>query len=321
MPPRKDLTGQVFGRLTVVSPSSIKKYYWDCICSCGNKTVVAGSSLVSGGTKACGCLQSRFKDLSGKTFGRLKVLALSHMDKTAYWHCLCECGSSKVVAGVKLSSGETRSCGCLQKELTSAASRKDLTGKVFGRLTVLGYHHTDKIAYWSCMCSCGKETVVRGTSLRNGDTQSCGCYHSDASSSRNSTHRLTSHTLHNIWAGMKQRCFDVNSKNYKWWGGRGISVCDEWLDFVPFYEWAVSNGYESGLSIDRINNDGNYEPSNCRFTTRKVQGNNTRRNIQVIYHGVTQPFNSLMDGDARYLKVWKRIFVRGWDVDRAIDTP
>lgn len=322
MPPRRDLTGQTFGRLTVVSPNSSKKYYWDCLCSCGNKTVVAASSLVSGSTKACGCLQSRMKDLSGKVFGRLLVLSLSRTDKIAYWDCQCECGNKKVVAGVKLTRGDTRSCGCLHKEVTSLNSRKDLTGNVFGRLTVLGYHHTDKkVAYWSCLCSCGNEVVVRGSSLRNGMTKSCGCYRTDATKISNSTHGLTNHPLHTIWAGMKQRCYDTNCESYRHWGGRGISVCVEWLDFIPFYEWSVANGYERGLSIDRINNDGNYEPSNCRFTTRKVQGNNTRRNINVIYRGEIRSFNSLLDGDSRYLKVWKRIFARGWDTDRAIDTP
>jgi hypothetical protein len=121
---------------------------------------------------------------------------------------------------------------------------------------------------------------------------------------------------------MKQRCSDVNSIDFKDWGGRGIKVCDEWQDFMPFYEWSLANGYESGLSIDRINNDGNYEPDNCRFATRKVQNNNTRRNFFVSYNGETRTLGSLVDSrSARYIKVWKRICLRGWPVEQAIDTP
>ena len=323
MSPRKDLTGQVFGKLTVVSPNAVKKYYWDCLCECGNETTVAGSSLISGGTKACGCLQSRFKDLVGKVFGRLTVVNLSHVQHSAYWFCRCECGTEKVIIGTRLTKdGGTRSCGCIQKEAAIVASRKDLTGQVFGKLTVLAYHHTDKIAYWECECSCGKRSIVRGSSLRNGGTQSCGCYLSEASSIRNSTHRLTGHPIHNVWSCMKQRYFDPNSGSYPDYGGRGITVCDEWLDFMPFYEWALANNYKKGLMIERVDNDGDYVPFNCKWATRKEQNNNTRRNIHVVYRGEAWPFNALFnDGDAsRYTKVWKRIFERGWDVDRAVDT-
>lgn len=156
-------------------------------------------------------------------------------------------------------------------------SRKciDLTGQRFGRLVVL--QRVDNLmsssgqrTRWLCACDCGKETVVLGVSLRSGNTRSCGCLQKDAVHQSNGTHYYTGKRLHNIWRGMKARCYISSCSNYEFYGAKGIEVCDEWRnDFSKFKEWALANGYTDELSIDRIDPERDYEPANCRWITMK----------------------------------------------------
>lgn len=162
------------------------------------------------------------------------------------------------------------------------ANGKDLTGMRFGYLTVLSKDESLKYKHqthttWLCLCDCGNTTIVRGYCLRNGHTQSCGCLGREKRLKSATKHGQSETRLYAIWHAMKQRCFNPNHKNYVDYGGRGIKVCEEWKnDFQAFYDWAMANGYEESLSIDRINNDGNYEPQNCRWVTMKEQCNNRR---------------------------------------------
>lgn len=172
----------------------------------------------------------------------------------------------------------------------------DLTGQRYGRLVVIGesdpilYPSGHKCRMWKCKCDCGNEAVVRHGNLRNGTTQSCGCLHKEIFGKVKRTHGLSEENkrLYKIWKEMRSRCNNPNNKSYERYGGRGIIVCQEWNDsFVPFYQWSMKNGYkedisDSGrnrLSIDRIDNDGNYEPGNCRWTTNDVQANNKRKSL------------------------------------------
>ena len=151
----------------------------------------------------------------------------------------------------------------------------DLTDAVFGEWIVIRRAANNKngSAMWLCRCSCGKERVVYGGSLRSGRSKSCGHYYRARG---NMKHGGRWTKLYMVWDSMRSRCFTVSNKDYESYGGRGITVCNEWNDFSAFREWALTNGYKEGLSIDRIDNDGNYEPSNCRWATAHEQRINQR---------------------------------------------
>lgn len=158
--------------------------------------------------------------------------------------------------------------------------RTTLYGMKFGRLTAVEPIRVgdEKIFRWRCICECGNEVLVPSYKLKSGHTKSCGCLVSEKRTQMNkemATHNATDSRLYRIYYAMRTRCYNPNKKEYSRYGGRGIQVCEEWLnDFTAFQSWALENGYSDSLSIDRINNDGNYEPSNCRWATAKMQANN-----------------------------------------------
>lgn len=160
----------------------------------------------------------------------------------------------------------------------------DMTAKNFGYWQVIKRSENTKTgsAKWLCRCVCGKEKIIRGADLRLGKSTSCGCKRTVW----NKTHGMTGTRINRIYFAMKSRCYNKNNPKYPSYGGRGITVCDEWRnDFMAFYNWAINNGYKEDLSIDRINNNGNYEPKNCRWANTYQQSNNTRRNHIVEYKG------------------------------------
>jgi hypothetical protein len=169
--------------------------------------------------------------------------------------------------------------------------RKELVGERFGRLVVQKASHKDKYGkwHWNCFCDCGNITVVSGCSLRNGLTSSCGCWRKDHLSEVSYIHGFGKTNIARIRAGIIQRCYNPSNKAYHNYGGRGITMCDEWKkNPLTFYRWAMANGYEKGQTIERINNDGNYEPENCRWATQKEQCNNTRHNNLITFRGETK---------------------------------
>lgn len=162
---------------------------------------------------------------------------------------------------------------------------KDLLGMRFGRLEVIDRAPNDKDgrARWVCLCDCGLFTVKQGKLLLNGHTKSCGCGEYENRVNNITSHRLSNTRLYNIWSGMKQRCYYQGHKDYHNYGGRGISICEEWKnDFKAFYDWAIENGYRDNLTIDRKNVNGDYTPDNCRWATWREQRLNQRPRKRVV---------------------------------------
>lgn len=171
----------------------------------------------------------------------------------------------------------------------------DFIGKKFGRFTILEFvRRVNGHNILRCVCDCGNEREVRLSSLTTGNTYSCGCYSTERRSAisieANTKHGLCYHPLYSVWANMKDRCSNSNNIGYQHYGGRGIRVCTEWeTSFEDFYEWATSKGkYSKGLSIERLDVDGNYEPSNCTFANLHTQSRNKRASRVITIDGVTK---------------------------------
>lgn len=200
---------------------------------------------------------------------------------------------------------------------------KDLTGMKFGRLSVAGFEGSSHgTTFWLCKCDCGNTVTVKGSSLRIGGTRSCGCLFKEIHARRLSKHGESHTRLHNVWSGMLQRCNDSKSGEYHRYGGRGIKVCEEWLSYVNFRDWALANGYDKDApprecTLDRIDNDGNYEPNNCRWVSMREQSLNKSGLHLVTYRGVTMTLTQWSEktGIKRHTLLYR--LKAGWDLDRA----
>lgn len=275
----------------------------------------------------------RFIDLTGNKFGKWTVIKRVENDRygqTRYL-CRCECGNEKVVMGKSLRRGLSKSCRC----------PKNLTGMKFGFLSVGNETYLldkkgCKLRAYYCLCDCGKEKIVLAKHLTSGHCVSCGCYGRSKNRMIESVIKIKycniefgcRNPLYEVWHGIKKRCSDEKEANYY---GRGITICDEWRnDFQAFYDWAMANGYKveklsSGKNrwtIDRIDNDGNYEPNNCRWVDIKAQSNNKRTNHYLEYKGKTQ---SIADwgrelGVSASL-ITQRINKGGWSIEEALTIP
>ena len=204
----------------------------------------------------------------------------------------------------------------------------DLIGQKFGRLTVVERAENgirkdgSPFTRWMCKCDCGKEKIVTGSNLRKGITKSCGCYAKEQTGKINRTHGLKKSKLYVRWRDMKLRCNNPNDSHYKDYGGRGITVCNEWLhDFKAFYDWSISNGFDENLSLDRIDVNGNYEPLNCRWITMKEQQNNRRNNHWITYNGETHTMMQWSEITGINFHTIKGRLKMGWTIERAFTTP
>jgi hypothetical protein len=267
----------------------------------------------------------KVKDLVGQRFGKLVVVEQVGVDakyKEALWKCDCDCGGTKIVSAQSLKKGSTRSCGCFRIE--------DLTGKRFGRWLVLSPSNGDiKSLYWDCRCDCGTERSISGLSLRSGNSSSCGCFCKEQTSRANTTHghRRDGKTTRTLKSreSMIQRCCNPRNSAYKNYGGRGIAVCERWLDKEIGFDNFLEDMGECPSNIhqiDRIDNDGPYFPENCRWATPEEQSNNRRSNHKITFRGETHNLKEwsklLLISDAT-LKA--RIDRYGWSIERAFTTP
>ena len=266
-----DITGQKHDMLTVIRKTDMRDnrrhILWEILCDCGKTIYLCPDHFRR--CKSCGCTRyagniNIASDISGKRNGILTAIKPTGTKKNGYivWECLCDCGNI-----VYLSTADFKrrnSCGCLTHKILEI-------GQKYFFLTVIA--KTDKYdkygsLLYKCKCKCG--TIKELTAWRFNNHKSCGCL-------RGENHSLSHTKLHNVWKNIKQRCNNRNDKRYRSYGARGISICDEWnKSFSSFYIWSIEKGYKIGLSIDRIDNDGNYEPNNCRWTTTKEQNLNRR---------------------------------------------
>lgn len=263
------------------------------------------------------------EDLSGRKFGRWTVVERDNSKKQGvYWKCRCECGRIKSVRSDSLELGKSVSCGCYSSEQHT----RNIIGQKFGRLTVTDRaerptEYTNTHAYWMCQCECGNTLIARGSELRRGSIQSCGCLQIDTST----THGMRHTPIYSEWCTIKQRCFNPNNGSYKDYGERGITMCDSWKNsFEAFYEDVskLPNFRKDGYSINRIDNDGNYEPNNVEWSDNTTQANNKRNNHCIEFNGKTQTIAQWADelGINKYT-LYNRILTYHWSVERALTTP
>lgn len=203
---------------------------------------------------------------------------------------------------------------------------EDLSGRRFGKLVVLyRTNEQDKGRHyiWYCKCDCGKNTRATSINLKSGNTKSCGCTHSICNNSGITQHIGYSKTrIYRIWRDIKYR----TTHNCEWvnhnYSEKGIKMCAEWeSNSLAFYEWAIKAGYSDGLSIDRIDNNGDYTPENCRWVDQKTQCRNKSTNRLITYNGETRPFCEWAEVlGINYATLYRRIFRLGWDIERAFTT-
>ena len=200
-------------------------------------------------------------------------------------------------------------------EVIKISEVKDLTGQKFEKLLVISREPSKNgRAMWLCKCDCGNYITAMGKLLRNGHIKSCGCLH-------DSIGGLSNSRLYRVWYGIKSRCYNTHHDAYARYGGRGIKMCDEWYNnFKAFYEWAIANGYNDTLTIDRIDNNKGYEPSNCRWVDKPTQQRNRRSNLYFTIDGVTKCLKewSRVYG-LNYTTVHKRVSKYGWSIGEALE--
>ena len=289
------VVGQKFGKWTVISDKFIKnkKSHVKCKCECGSEVDVNLGRLKRGVSKQCSKCRYKSKEKDdkyiGKTFGEIYVIRVDESSKERKRYiCRCSCGyefSSLPHNLIKLNKCKT----CKEKD-------RSILNKRYGRLIVQNEFKEKDVLKCLCKCDCGNQKIIRRNDLLSGKTISCGCKQKENILKIAVTHGKSNTRIYDIWCAMKQRCYYKKNSYYPNYGGRGIKVCDEWLeDFMNFYNWAMKNGYDDTLSIDRIDVNGNYEPSNCRWTTIKEQANNTTRNRYIEYNGKIKTLSQWAD--------------------------
>lgn len=317
-----DLTGQRFGQVVVIEnlgKDSKNRPMCLCQCDCGKKAEICQYYLTSGDTKSCGCLSFPLKDLIGERFNKFLVIKRDGNDKRGQstWLCKCDCGTEKVINQWDLRSGNTKSCGCCRYKY------KDLLNQRFSRLVVVAKADTSKDGSikWKCKCDCGGQAIARGQALRSGSTKSCGCLRRENRLSAVVVHGQSESKEYHAWQSMKRRCNNVNNPAWKDYGGRGITVSEEWMQSFDNFIKDMGVAPDNSYTLGRINNEQGYCKENCRWETRAQQAVNTRQNLFLTF-----------EGKSLTLAEWSRVvgilpvtikgrLKLGWSVERALTTP
>ena len=267
---------------------------------------------------------SKAEDLRGRRFGKLTVIerAPNYISPSGrastMWKCKCDCGTVLSIRSSHLKEGKSKSCGCNGGKLIN------IIGHKFGKLVVVEkINDKNQRVKYKCKCNCGNIVLVDSYNLRHGIANPCDCSQKKQNGVYNAAykHGGSKTRLYSIWQGMLNRCRNPNVNRYDHYGGRGISVCNDWNDFVAFQNWALSNGYSAELSIDRIDVNGDYCPENCRWVDTQTQSNNKTTSRIIEFNGECHNVAewSIITGINRGT-IQSRL-QRGWSVARALSNP
>lgn len=325
-----DLTGQQFKSWVVVDKAEVKHrskgtvVYWLCKCkNCGVEKTFASQVLRTGQAGLCTC-QDEVHNLAGRRFG--KVVAIKRVEDhispsgfhSVQWLCKCDCGKEFVTQASCLRNGSTTSCGC--------GRGRDITGERFGRLIAIKKTGSDnkrngRGCKWLFQCDCGKTVEYYLKDVTCGKCVSCGCREKETQQENKfkPTHGASDTPLYGVWCTIKRRCYNENSQRYYRYGARGIKMCDEWKNsFEAFQSWATNNGYKKGLSIDRIDNDGDYCPENCRWANAYTQANNKSINVHLSMEQETHTIAEWSRITGIKSRTIQRRIENGWSVEDAL---
>lgn len=194
----------------------------------------------------------------------------------------------------------------------------DITGQKYGMLTPVKYLGKSQ---WLCKCECGNLSVHSSVHLKHGDVKSCGCMTEVWREKSRGFHQESKTRLYNIWSSMKQRCYNPKNQGYKWYGARGIKVCDEWMDYLGFRDWALSSGYSDDLTLDRLDSDKEYCPGNCRWATYAEQENNKRNNKYIEFDGKRLTYSQWARETGLSKEAIRRRMLSGWSAEDCLTTP
>lgn len=277
----------------------------------------------------------KYKDYSGEKWGKIIVIEkvgskefCGH--KVALWRCMCDCGREIFLTSNQIRIHSPKSCGCSKerkpynKNKESHLPDKEFIGKKYNKLTIIerfiDCDNKGQGRKWLCECECGNTIIVNTHNLINDKTKQCNkCSNESIKTSVTKHGYCQKERLYTTWLNMRDRCNNPNYLKYHLYGGRGIEVCESWNDYSEFKNWAIKNGYDDSLSLDRIDVNGNYDPNNCRWVTQKTQCNNKRCNHYITYNGVTKTAKEWSECTGiKYRTILSRINNLKWGIGKAL---